>query len=581
MTRTRRILHHCRKDLQALAPLLGIWLALLLVVTVVSPFIGWTRSPALILYALVPGLVTIMGLVFMVVVQFQDPVADTEAAWRSRPLRPGELLAAKLLFALPIVALLVGQDVVSLAANGAGWASLLSIPRNLLWFVPVALGFFAIGSLARSGRDLLVVSAVMLALAVLLFTIAGRVSESSGGRLADAALVRDEALRASRMIVGSVLASIAALAAAAHQFRTRRTLLSGGILAGGILAVVLAATFWPWRFFATAPGRMIAAADSIALEAITLSVRPESVAVQPIETVDRFERTIARNFRVSAIVSLDHRPPGTGIHFARIESHFTLPDGSTITSAGSNPIPRDDAAAAIAETENLDRVDHDTARIDGQPAAPTASRTFDLHVATLTEEEFNRIRDTPVDLVVTAEVALSQWRLTGEIPLVQDRKMTIGSQAIVVTDVEVGEATRSGTGPDGDYRFVDPQWFKVSLHARRPGWAYEPGDPVWRILNSERSFPEGAFLLVNRKSGQLLGTNSWGGGSTPRAMSLVDDFDYSLTFHLPPGPSGNAPSPWSAAWLEEASLANARKAPIGTTVRTVELSRLRLGELAR
>ena len=173
----------------------------------------------------------------------QDLLVGTKSFWVTRPISGGRLLRAKLatlllVFGLmPLLITLPWWLGCGYGLREIGWAALetasihvVCVLIGLVWAV-VTDGF---------GRFLMWTLVTLFAIPTLIGTLTYYLGRG-GLRLSGAAMVE-------RMIIGTTIAVVAILAVVVHQYLTRRTTRSIGMIAGGAGLIIAVGVFWPWHW---------------------------------------------------------------------------------------------------------------------------------------------------------------------------------------------------------------------------------------------------------------------------------------------------------------------------------------------
>jgi len=241
--------HIARKDLRRFALPAAVWAVLIVAPTialmVIEPGIGphppssldgWGRVMGIWLQIL-QGIQAVIALALAAALVLEDSVVETTAFWPTRPisgarLLGGKLLAAALLFcAAPVLALLpvwlaIGFDAIAVTAAASEFVSRFG-----------TLVLFAI-----------TVAALVRNLATFLLCAFGLLAVYVASGLAPRPLWQDAsmAVRQSREFLATIAIVPALLLAATHQFATRRSVRTWGMIAVVIAFLATVRSVWPW-----------------------------------------------------------------------------------------------------------------------------------------------------------------------------------------------------------------------------------------------------------------------------------------------------------------------------------------------
>jgi hypothetical protein len=248
------VLHLVRKDVRQHAWLLWGWCGLLVARAFVvgagfdawlaalpddlshPPGPTWIEAASIVLGVL--HLAVLAGITVLIVQA--DRLVGTTAFWLTRPIARVELAAAKLVtLGVWLIALPVLVDVIVVAGNGIGWVAVLNAARDsliehALVIVPVAalaavtadLAAFAVGAVAASAAAIALQLLVTAQARLLTFR-------------------RPPAAEPSAIAIGALCLVAACAAALAHQWRTRRTRVTIGLVTTGVFISLVLANLWP------------------------------------------------------------------------------------------------------------------------------------------------------------------------------------------------------------------------------------------------------------------------------------------------------------------------------------------------
>lgn len=172
----------------------------------------------------------------------QDLLVGTRAFWVTRPISGGRLLRAKLLTLLlvfgllPLIVTLPWWLGCGFGLREIGWAV---VETSTIHLVCVLLGILWAVVTDGFGRFLMWTLVTLFAVPTLTGTITYYLWRGRARW--------DSDLLVERWAVGSVFAIVAILVVVAHQYLTRRTVRSIGLIAAATSVVIAIGVFWPWR----------------------------------------------------------------------------------------------------------------------------------------------------------------------------------------------------------------------------------------------------------------------------------------------------------------------------------------------
>jgi len=250
------IKHILKKDILRLRVFLSFWLFILLLSAIVNgantlvPAGDFSLQYAVEIVLMLIGIIQVVLMVIAVpLLMHSEPLIGTTAFWQTRPIRRGDVLKSKLLFAgvfFVLLPLLVELLVFSVSQVSTTYV-LATIPETILSSVHMFLLFMAVAVLTRNfGYYALVMVSYYIFAALLvagvqiskLFSLLGYTVPPISSGLAD-----------SRTLLCSLVGIAFASGIVALQFRTRKTFKSYVLL-----VVMAAASFWagqfsPWNLF--------------------------------------------------------------------------------------------------------------------------------------------------------------------------------------------------------------------------------------------------------------------------------------------------------------------------------------------
>lgn len=263
-------------------------------------------SAALVLLQVVTGLIAVCHLVH------EDRLIGTDVAWRTRPVSPARLLAAKFLGAglwfamLPILIMLPWW-----LACGFGWPELWRAALAALgWQVLIIIPAFWLAVLTDTiGRFLLWLLVGVIALITVTLTLVFPGAPA------------DPALGLSRIWAAVVIALVTGCAVTVHRFVARRFAVSVVYSLVGVGVAILALAFWPWSWRGGVGHQPPAAVEVVPTDAIAMTLG-EADAGTP-RAKDSTNDVLVR-FAFSQV------PATAGIVGLRVRHSWTWPDGLVV-----------------------------------------------------------------------------------------------------------------------------------------------------------------------------------------------------------------------------------------------------------
>jgi hypothetical protein len=193
-------------------------------------------------YMLMSGFVNLLyflglvfGYLFAGMIVLADAPAGSVSHWQTRPVSGGRQLAAKSITAfliigvLPVLLWLPWWIYCGFGLGGIVQTAAVILAVNLM---PAVVGAALAVVVDQLGRFMMLT--MILVAALLVFAMTALVPSETPSTLIG-----------TRMVLGLVCLLLSALLAVAVQYRTRRVLWSGGILAAGVVVILFIRTWWP------------------------------------------------------------------------------------------------------------------------------------------------------------------------------------------------------------------------------------------------------------------------------------------------------------------------------------------------
>ena len=242
--------HIVKKDLRALRWPLVVWVALISAKLAMGVLLLTTSTPGEEeLFQTLDGLAKMLagaeclGVVLVAALIQEDLLVGTTAFWATRPISGGRLLAAKLLTLGIIFGVLPVLVTVPwwLACHLSFTTMLAAATETLaLQFLVVVLGLVCAVVTDSLGRFFLWTLAFLAAI-----PLTGAIVAYTLNRM-NAVVPPD--LGTTRVVLGLGVAGLIIAAVVTHQFLTRRTWRSIGMIGAGIAVVMAIELLWPWAW---------------------------------------------------------------------------------------------------------------------------------------------------------------------------------------------------------------------------------------------------------------------------------------------------------------------------------------------
>lgn len=319
------LLHIVAKDFRGLRDRWVYWLGAMVIKTGAALWLVWGRGVDATTYdyvcksllVLVPTEVALTFLLTAMIVQ-ADPLVGEQPFWRTRPISGARMLAAKMVSLF----VLLGLPVCGVAlpwwwACGGGLANIASV-AVLMLLVQAAIMFPAV--VVASVTDSLGRFFVWSLLVVTGFGVAGLANPL--------ALVRpgpsEAALASSRLTAYFAVAVLTGVTVVVWQYVGRNRRVGYGLLAGGWLVALAAATWWPWSIDPTrwtGDSRGAAPLAKIEVEIDGTSIAPRALKAN--------YDVVTMQLRVSGL------PENVVLGVRRSEHGWRWPDGTVFRDFGT------------------------------------------------------------------------------------------------------------------------------------------------------------------------------------------------------------------------------------------------------
>lgn len=323
------IWHIVRKDLARLRRWLALWVTLYVLHVGLGfallhgsgtdlDWPNWLQlaAAALILLQVVTGLIAVCQLVH------EDRLIGTDVSWRTRPVAPTRLFAAKLV----VAGLAFGMGPVLLMvpwwlACGFGWAELWRAALMAVWCqVLIIVPALWLASLTDTiGRFLLWLFVGTVALITVMLTVVAPVSATNTPELTQ-----------TRMFAAIAIALLTGVGVTTHQYLARRRVASVAFSLIGLATAVLALAFWPWTLGEVSPsGNRALRVASLPVE--TIEVKLGRAGIQRQYSKDSMTD-------LSLVFWLDGLPENAGLLGLQARHEWRWADGQVLARTSRFPV---------------------------------------------------------------------------------------------------------------------------------------------------------------------------------------------------------------------------------------------------
>lgn len=449
-------------------------------------------SAALVLLQVVTGLIALCHLVH------EDRVVGTDMGWRTRPVSPARLLAAKFLgaglgFALLPVVIMVPWWLVC----GFEWPELWRAALSAIgWQVLIIIPAFWLASLTDTiGRFLLWLLVGVIALITVMLTLVFPGSPT------------DPALTLSRIWAAVVIALGTGLGVTVHRFITRRFITSVVFSLVGLSAAIVVLVFWPWAGWSGSATRPPESAGTMPTDAITMTLGQADAGTA--RAKDSTNDVLVR-FGFTDV------PATAGIVGRSVDHTWTWPDGLVVArkdrfgpdwSLNGLP-PRLGPSLGLPEpvpdpeTEAWLRQVH-SARPRGHPPAAVSDRRIRWVRSILPASVVQRIGREQPRYAARVEAVLTRVEPLFEFPLADRSVHRREGQTLRVTEVQP----------------VGADWVEMTSVITTPAWQAGWRQSTNRLIGTLRVDPNNSPfdltpvdtpLVVNRTTGEICLPNGRG-----------------------------------------------------------------------
>lgn len=431
------VLHIIRKDRRHLRWTLLAWLVIVathVFLNVIVPSLelqGLTMAMAarqLISLILLIQLLMLCLIVSRLV--HDDPAADREAFWLTRPLAPAQLAVAKLTLAMAVLVVLplIGEWVTMSMFSVAAYDMWRATPPILLSQIAWVLVFAAVATLTPSmTRYALVLVGAMAAFVLLIsaiFTIVLLFEDPTPGAPGP---------QISNPVPGVVTASFiiaTSLLVVLYQYRRRRVKTGAMIGTAGLLLSLFVPNYSPWysgRLADLDPGQW--ARDQSRSPATVGSAVPQVSDETSFRGRDSGRKQIAVPLQLSGI------PADEFVFGVEVNSQFEVA-GTTLRSAQSHmaPVGRGTSGEGVPDLRSSQQGALGNVRwIESGPVDRYEQWPV---ILTLTDQDFLRYSHTPGRLTAAVDLHLQRSTIAGVMPLTTGAMVTGDTRRIEIVRID-------------------------------------------------------------------------------------------------------------------------------------------------
>jgi hypothetical protein len=279
----------------------------------------------------------LLALIYMLLLAFlvsrlvhDEPLVGRDAFWITRPIAPGALMAAKLVFAalfFLFVPLIGGVTIAAAFGTGAGDIA-RTIPVFALNQVVLVMLLMTLAAVTPSLTryvlaivGAIVAFVVLIASTVLVSLLSGRIGDGSDVGVPDP----------TPAVVGGTLTVLIALAVISYQYRTRRLGRALAIAGIGVVVLFVVPERWAWSFAAQPRAEIAAAPQDTPVLAVSLDGgRPR------VSDAFTFRRRTSGRKEIATHAIVTGVPPEFNVRTIAARSRLELPGGVVLQTGGNS-----------------------------------------------------------------------------------------------------------------------------------------------------------------------------------------------------------------------------------------------------
>jgi hypothetical protein len=571
MTQT---MHLIKKDVRHLRWALLAWAAVVaahVAVSVVLASVDLQSFAVMIVARQIASLTSLIQLVMLCLIVswivHEDPVADREAFWLTRPIDPTRLATAKLtVAAVALVLLPAAGEIVTMAIFRVGVYDMTrAMPVILLNQIAWVLVLAAAATLTPSlTRYLLLVVAAAAAIVILMST-----TIAAFLLLADpdsSVSPRPPVMTAVPSLVATGLAIAVALWVIFYQYRRRRVKRAATLGTAGLVMAMAVPFFWPSHLNRSPdpdPGAWSRDEGRVAAR-LNGSIH--------VSDAQAFRRRDSERKQVAAAVTLTGMPEDVFVQAVEVNSQFEVA-GVTLRSRQTET-----ASSRRAETSPVMHTYMSSVRGALGSARLMESEAADGYeswpvLLNLTEQDFARYAHTPGRLTATLDFYLHRSRIAAAIPLragarIQDdtRRIEIvrvdrraDGCTVMLRDISITPIFRAGS--------FNPEAFVLRNATQAQAIRGDSNQGSFGVGDVSAA----TFLLSLAMGGNAFGANGSGGGGF-----AVRTLGYRFPAQAS-SPSSSRPV-IDGTWLDGAELVRVNTEYAGHVTRSLTINNFRIAE---
>jgi hypothetical protein len=564
-------LHIIRKDMRHLRWAWLAWLVIVVASVLLTVAVASLEGQGFAMAIVARQLISLTSLIQLVMLCLivsrlvhEDPAADREAFWLTRPIAPADLAVAKVTFAAAVLVLLplIGQWV-TMAIFRVGLYDMWRATQSILlgqiaWMLALTAAATLTPSLTRYALVLVGVAAGFVLLMSATFTILLLIADPKptppGPQISDPIPT----------VAATVLVIAISLCVVLYQYRRRHVRVAATIGTAGLLMSLVLPALWPFhinRPLDPDPGEW--ARDQTHAVARVGSASPRASEEMSFGRRDTSRKQIAIPLSITGI------PADEFVSAVATDSRLEVP-GATLQSTQSAMVNLRRGAAGEPSPNLLSSVRGalgnmqllESPTVEGYEEWPV--------VLTLADQDFLRYSHSPGRLSVTAEFHLARSMVAGAIPLASGGELKEDTRRMEI--VRIDRRTDGCTVTLRDV-FINP------LLRPRP---YENEFIVLRnrargeaLMGSQDSFARGESNPLM----PFLVAVALGGDAYAASGSVSSGFVVRTVAYRFPGRSadGNSANPLlDASWLAGAEVVRIKSGYAGHVTRSLTINDFRM-----
>lgn len=421
--------HHLKKDIRHLRWLLALWFLLVLSEALLIGF-GARAAPddtaAQIAYQMINFILPMLQFLLVVVIVpmlvHDEPLVGSTAFWFTRPIARRLLLTSKALFlCVGFVLFPVAVELAVIAANGVPARDIALVAPELLFDALKVLVCIAALSALTLNFARFAITGVAIYIGIVLVAVAVQL-----GQLfldgPDEWGERSMSLALSRGLVSGLLLILGGLLVIVWQYLTRRTRVSIGIAAAGLLLVGAVGWLWPWDFMRL-PDRP-PADSAVDCSALSAQVDNRFVHVSSRSAGRRAKEPLQR---IRTTLKIEGLPPAHDTRVLEIRTRFT--------AEGITPVDSTNRGARYYGTGRWDRETLQQLFPDRKIIGPSIGYSSHEELVTLPLRMHMELMNVKGTLEGQVDIAVDRWVVDHVFPLQAGSQLRRGSTEEIIAEV--------------------------------------------------------------------------------------------------------------------------------------------------